>query len=324
MIPVLWLDVVLAVLILLLAIRSLTAPTLHQSVILFVAFGLTMALAWARLAAPDVALAEAAIGTGLLGVLLIDSLRVFTDPAREKERPLRPGSGYRALQGLVLSLCLLLGGLLTVGIWSQPDGGGLTARVAEHMEVSGVDHPVTAVLLNFRGYDTWLEVGVLLLTMWGIFCAGGRIGFQKVARQPSTALLLNGTVRGLVPLIVLVGGYLLWMGKTDPGGAFQAGVVLGAAGIFLRFIGIGFPAGLKEWMWKGGLILGFGFFLLLGMGGLGVGLRFLEYPRAAAGTLIVWVEIAATISIGFTLYCLFVYLYDSRQSTSPPVTSHGN
>ncbi len=33
------------------------------------------------------------------------------------------------------------------------------------MAASGVEHPVTAVLLNFRGYDTLLEIAVLLLAL---------------------------------------------------------------------------------------------------------------------------------------------------------------
>jgi uncharacterized MnhB-related membrane protein len=33
-----------------------------------------MALAWARLGAPDIALAEAAIGAGLTGALLLDAV----------------------------------------------------------------------------------------------------------------------------------------------------------------------------------------------------------------------------------------------------------
>ncbi len=35
------------------------------------------------------------------------------------------------------------------------------------MDRSGVTHPVTAVLLNFRGYDTLLEVAVLLIALVG-------------------------------------------------------------------------------------------------------------------------------------------------------------
>ena len=50
---------------------SLHARDLFQAVVLFIAFGLLMALAWVRLEAPDVALAEAAIGAGLTGALLL-------------------------------------------------------------------------------------------------------------------------------------------------------------------------------------------------------------------------------------------------------------
>ncbi len=49
-------------------------PDLFRAIVLFIAFGLLMALAWVRLDAPDVALAEAAIGAGLTGALLLGAL----------------------------------------------------------------------------------------------------------------------------------------------------------------------------------------------------------------------------------------------------------
>ncbi len=68
------LDMVLALLMLGLAVGILLARDLFQSVLLFVTFGLVVALAWVRLEAPDVALAEAAIGAGLMGVFLLDTV----------------------------------------------------------------------------------------------------------------------------------------------------------------------------------------------------------------------------------------------------------
>lgn len=53
---------------------ALACPDLFKAVVLFVAFGLLLALAWVRLEAPDVALAEAAIGAGLTGALLMAAL----------------------------------------------------------------------------------------------------------------------------------------------------------------------------------------------------------------------------------------------------------
>ena len=55
------------------ALRTLTAPRLDHAIVLFIAFGLLMTLAWARLSAPDIGLAEAGIGAGLTGALLLDA-----------------------------------------------------------------------------------------------------------------------------------------------------------------------------------------------------------------------------------------------------------
>ena len=67
-------DGVLGFALLWLAWRALASPDLFKAIVLFIAFGLLMALSWARLDAPDVALAEAAIGAGLTGALLLTAL----------------------------------------------------------------------------------------------------------------------------------------------------------------------------------------------------------------------------------------------------------
>ncbi|HSH29714.1 MAG TPA: DUF4040 domain-containing protein [Thiohalobacter sp.] len=67
-------DVLLVLGLVWLAWRALACPDLFRGIVLFIAFGLLMALAWVRLEAPDVALAEAAIGAGLTGALLLAAL----------------------------------------------------------------------------------------------------------------------------------------------------------------------------------------------------------------------------------------------------------
>jgi uncharacterized MnhB-related membrane protein len=67
-----------------LAWRALACPDLFRAIVLFVAFGLLMALAWARLDAPDIALAEAAIGAGLTGALLMAALARLNRADREQ------------------------------------------------------------------------------------------------------------------------------------------------------------------------------------------------------------------------------------------------
>lgn len=56
------------------AVAALSSTDLFRAVVVFMAFGLLMAVAWVRLQAPDIALAEAAIGAGLTGVLLLDAI----------------------------------------------------------------------------------------------------------------------------------------------------------------------------------------------------------------------------------------------------------
>lgn len=77
-------DLLLATALLWSAIQALTTPDLFRAVMLFIVFGLFMALAWARLDAPDIALAEAAIGAGLAGVLLLDAVGYLHKKQRER------------------------------------------------------------------------------------------------------------------------------------------------------------------------------------------------------------------------------------------------
>ncbi|KPQ29233.1 MAG: putative subunit of the Multisubunit Na+/H+ antiporter [Marinobacter excellens HL-55] len=69
------LDGMLVLALLTTAVAVLASRNLFRAVVMFIAFGLLMALAWVRLQAPDIALAEAAIGAGLTGVLLLDAAR---------------------------------------------------------------------------------------------------------------------------------------------------------------------------------------------------------------------------------------------------------
>ncbi len=68
------LDLLLVIVLLISAWFALTTADLLHGVVIFIAFGLLVALAWVRLQAPDVAMAEAAVGSGLTGALLLSSL----------------------------------------------------------------------------------------------------------------------------------------------------------------------------------------------------------------------------------------------------------
>ena len=67
-------DAVIVIMTVWLAVSALGAEDHFDAAIRFVAFGLAVTLAWVRLRAPDVALAEAAVGSGLTGALLLAAI----------------------------------------------------------------------------------------------------------------------------------------------------------------------------------------------------------------------------------------------------------
>ena len=285
--------------------RALTCADLFKAIVLFIAFGLLIALAWVRLDAPDVALAEAAIGAGLTGALLLAALarltsietdKVATEQA-EATPPKRLASWFPAI--IMLFFTAGLGYTL---LSLSPYAAGLAPEVAANLDSSGVINPVTAVLLNFRGYDTLLEVVVLLLALLGVWSIGGAIE----SRQDRPGPVLDLLTRLLTPLLILVAAYLLWVGAHAPGGAFQAGSVLAAAGVLLLLGGWRLPPKLTALSLRLALVAGPGAFIAMAAFTLLMQGQLLEFPPAQAGMLILVLETVATFSIGTTLTALFL------------------
>ncbi len=83
MLQYLWIvDALLCIILIMLAWHAITATDVFTAIVFFIVFGMVMSLIWARLEAPDIALAEAAIGAGLTGALLLS-----TWAATDKHQP---------------------------------------------------------------------------------------------------------------------------------------------------------------------------------------------------------------------------------------------
>lgn len=197
--------------------------------------------------------------------------------------------------------------VLAVGVGyavlTLPEGFHLLAEVRGRLEESGVSNPVTAVLLNFRGYDTLLEIAVLLLALLGAWAVGPA---RIEAHWSEPGPLLLALLRLLVPLMMVVGIALLWKGASQPGGAFQAGAIIGAAEVLLLIADTRMPWLPAGWPLRVLLASGLGFFLAVGWAVVLATGGFLYYPPAHAKLLITLIESAATLSIGVILVCLFV------------------
>jgi multisubunit Na+/H+ antiporter MnhB subunit len=290
------LDLLLAAGLVLVAVRAIHAPALFTAVVLYIAFGLLLSLVWVRLGAADLALAEAAIGAGVTGALLLETAAQL---GFGKERPM----ALRGIPLLVLTALPVAGAVGVATFALAGETAGLKETVLARLQESGVEHPVTAVLLNFRGYDTWLEVIVLLAAVLGVRAITGSAARPGIG--PASAPLPR-SVAVVLPLAIVMGGYLLWRGTTAPGGAFQAGAVLGSAGILYLLVlrpTIELPRGVLFGASAG---LGAIAFLVVGMAGLALEGEFLEYPTSAAGLLILLIELAVAISTAAALIFLFL------------------
>lgn len=129
--------------------------------------------------------------------------------------------------------------------WGDPHSPANNYRLSQHyitqtFPETTVPNMVTAVLADYRGYDTMFETVV-------IFTAGiAIIGILRVygySRQPERLepnltqkrpdLIIDTTCRLLIPIIQLFALYVVAHGHHSPGGGFQGGVIFGASFILL-------------------------------------------------------------------------------------------
>ncbi len=198
-------------------------------------------------------------------------------------------------------------GLVAALLDAPPPDIALREAVEARMDQSGVKHPVTAVLLNFRGYDTLLEVGVLLLALIAMLAVSAS---SEDAREPiagSTDPVLRTLASIGVPVMLLASVYLLWAGAFRPGGAFQAGAVLAAAAVLQYLAGM-----TRGWAAPGKCLrlgLAAGFLVFIGVAAAQLnGRALLQFPPAWAGSLILLIEAALTVSLGLILAGLFLFV----------------
>lgn len=212
----------------------------------------------------------------------------------------RGGAWLAGAVGAGLVFAAVARGLLAVA--EAP--AGLTTLAAEHVPESGVTHPVTAVLLNFRAYDTWLEMVVLLAAVVGVVALRGTEALDEPAEPAGP--VVRGLAQTLVPVIVVIGFFVLSMGVHSPGGAFQGGAVLAAGLVFLRLGGYRAVAAVSPRTLWAALVAGVAVFLATAVAALAAGEPLLHIPTWRAYATIVAVEGAVALSVATTLAFMFV------------------
>ena len=168
-----WFEIALVILLITTAVGVIRVKTLISAVLILACYSFLMAVVWAQLGAVDVAFVEAVVGAGLATVLFL--LTLFR--ARAKDTQLRrTPTPLVALLGLPLLGFVLLYAIAPLypdGQDGQPLRPASThvadAYLQESYKATKTPNVVTAVLMDYRAFDTLIETGVIFTA--GIACA---------------------------------------------------------------------------------------------------------------------------------------------------------
>lgn len=146
----------------------------------------------------------------------------------------------RALISIILLFIIALG---VASVLDEIPFGKHKSEIGEYYlrhgeKETGASNAVTAVVVNFRGFDTLGEVTVLFVAAIGL---GAILSTARKSapgkREPASLILYTGC-RILFPLILLFGGYIFIHGHLTPGGGFQGGAIIASAFV-LVYMGCG-------------------------------------------------------------------------------------
>lgn len=164
----------LLVLLVTLALIAIRAADLLLAAIALGGYGFVMALIWAAIGAVDVAFTEAVVGAGATTVFFLAAL--LRTSRRRSPLPSR-------LRWVALAIALGTGSAIVAVAGALPLWGDPTAPAATHVspryleravKETATPNAVTAVLADYRGYDTLVETVVIFTAGLGVWILLGR------------------------------------------------------------------------------------------------------------------------------------------------------
>jgi multicomponent Na+:H+ antiporter subunit B len=132
------------------------------SIVAFAGYSFGVAVLWALLRAPDVALTEAAVGAGITTVLFLLTIARTSVSRSERFEGISLRSGL-AVVAIVVTVGATVPALPPVGAAGTPVLAGDVSQyyLDNAYDQTGVTNVVTAVLVGYRGFDTLGEVAVV-------------------------------------------------------------------------------------------------------------------------------------------------------------------
>lgn len=245
------------------------------------------------------------------------------------------------MRRIAILFCVIVGALLIWGStdfpdWADPKSPASThvsnEYITEAYSTTHVPNLVSAILADYRNFDTMFETTVVFTAGTAIFLILrlplGPLARRRNSQHPEVEPqplprdpILEMACRILFPPIQLFGFYVLTHGHYSPGGGFQAGVILGASFILL---GIGFDlravlSRFNEGLYRPLSAVGVSIYIGTGFLCLLLGGKFLDYE--ALRTIAPWlshqmvrshgillVETGVTITVSSVIFAIYVNL----------------
>jgi multicomponent Na+:H+ antiporter subunit B len=171
------LSIVLLTFVLAVAASTAVVRDVLTAVVVFAAYSLGLAVLWALYRAPDVALTEAAVGAGVTTALLLLAISRTVRPVSRGVLADRRSVRLRSVlvAGLVAGgLLLTVPALPPIGAPETPAFGPAAEFYLADAVERGIDNAVTAVLVVYRGFDTFGEVAVVFAAAVAVLAVLGK------------------------------------------------------------------------------------------------------------------------------------------------------
>lgn len=139
-------------------------------------------------------------------------------------------------RALAILTLLVIGYWLAVGLSQVPFGEDKMLIGQYYLnnvkDQTGAVNAVTAVVVNYRGFDTLGEVTVLFIASTGVGALLWKRKRKRTAKTEGSIVLTTGT-RLLFPFVMLFGAYIFIHGHLTPGGGFPGGATVATAFLLL-------------------------------------------------------------------------------------------
>ncbi|MEM7732585.1 MAG: monovalent cation/H+ antiporter subunit A [Pseudomonadota bacterium] len=280
----------------------------YLALVLTSVVGLVIAMGFAYLSAPDLALTQISVEvvTAILLLLALNFLPRETPAESSPLRRIRDGTiaGAAGLAAGALIYSMLIRDAVGVPISeyhlanSKPGGGGTNV--------------VNVILVDFRGFDTFGEIIVLGIAAVIIYAltetllsssVRARLLNRPVGNKAGDAhpMMMVVMTRVMMPIVLMVGVYIFLRGHNEPGGGFISGLVVAIA-LVVQYMASGFDWAEKRQRYPYHGIIGAGV-LIAGLTGIGAFFFDTEFLASSFGYFRIppFEEFELATALGFDL-----------------------